>query len=289
VKPGIPIKSVAIIGPGLLGGSLALALAGGSRCAVRVWGRRPEVVAQLRLRCPSAVASTDIETAVAGADLVVLCTPVGIMAGLAERLRPALAPGAVVTDTGSVKGAIVEELEPLLGGGARFVGSHPMAGGDQVGLQHARADLFHDAACIVTPTPRTDAATVEKVSAFWTSLGCRVFHLPPGIHDRAIALVSHLPHITAAALVRAAAGPDAPGALDLVGPGFRDSTRIAMGPVPMWDEILLQNRDAVLAAIRSLRSHLDQVETALSQKTSLAGILADARETRLRLQRATLK
>lgn len=289
MNPGAPTKAVAIIGPGLLGGSLALALARAGRCEVRVWGRRPEVVAQLRLRCPSAAASTDVGTAVAGADLVVLCTPVGAMAALAARLRPALAPGAVVTDTGSVKGAVVEKLEPLLGGGAGFIGSHPMAGGDQAGLEHARADLFQDAACIVTPTPRSSAAVVEKVSAFWASLGCRVFHLPPAIHDRAVALVSHLPHITAAALVRAAADPAAPGALDLVGPGFRDSTRIAMGSAAMWDEILLENRDAVMAAIRALRSHLDQVETALSQNTSLAAILADARETRLRLQRAALK
>lgn len=289
MKPGDTTQAVAVLGPGLLGGSLALALAGRGDCNVRVWGRRPEIVEELRRRCPSAAAVTDIEAAVFEADLVVLCTPVGAMAALAERLRPALAPGAVVTDTGSVKGAIVEKLETLLGGGARFIGGHPMAGGDQAGLEHARADLFRDAACIVTPTPRSSPAAVEKVSAFWTSLGCRVFHLPPGVHDRAIALVSHLPHITAAALVRAATDPATPGALDLVGPGFRDSTRIAMGPAPMWDEILLENREAVLAAIRSLRSHLDQVETALSQNTSLAGILADARETRLRLKRPSVK
>lgn len=284
MSPPFPARTVALVGPGLIGGSLALALAGAG-AAVRVWARRAEVIAEFHRRCPEAATSPDLEVVVGGADLVVLCTPVGAMPALAERLRPALAAGAVVTDVGSVKAAVVGQLEPLLAGDAAFVGSHPMAGGDQSGFDHARADLFRGAACIVTPTPRSLPAAVEKVAAFWEWLGCRVFHLPPETHDRAIARVSHLPHLVAAALVHAAADPAAPEAIELVGPGFRDSTRIAMGPAAMWDEILRENRAAVLDAIRALRSELDRVETALSQDKSLAGILADARTVRMRLQK----
>lgn len=275
--------TVAIVGPGLLGGSLALALAS-KPGHVRVWGRRPAAIDELRKCCPAACASTDLPGTVTGADIVILCTPVGTMPELATTIRPHLKPGSIVTDVGSVKAPVVARLEPIIAPAAHFVGSHPMTGGDQAGIGHARADLFRDAACIITPTPRSDPAAVARLAALWTSLGCRLFQLAPEAHDRAIALVSHLPHVAAATLVRVAAANN-PGALELAGPGFRDSTRIAMGSAEMWDEILRENRAAVTDAIRALRSELDAVQTALSRGESLTAFLADARATRLGLRR----
>jgi len=271
---------VAILGPGLLGGSLALALA--SRAAVRIWGRRAAAVAALQNHCPMAFASTDLAAVVNNADIVVLCTPIGAMAEIVRRLLVDLKPDAIVTDVGSVKAPVVARLESELG--SRFVGSHPMAGSDRSGIEYARADLFNRAACIITPTPQTDPAALGRIRDFWTTLGCRLFELDPEAHDRAMALVSHLPHLTAAALVRAAARTNS-GALDLAGPGFLDSTRVAMGHADMWDEILRENRAAVLAAIRALLSELDDVQNALSQDQGLNAFLTDARETRLRLRR----
>lgn len=278
-----PGDIVAIVGPGLLGGSLALALTARPG-QVRVWGRRTSVIDELRRRCPDACASTDLADTVNGADIVILCTPVGTMPDIATTFRPHLKRGAIVTDVGSVKATVVARLEPILAPAAHFVGSHPMTGGDQTGLGHARADLFRDAACIITPTPSSDPAAVARLTAFWASLGCRTFALDPDAHDRAIALVSHLPHVAAATLVRAAARAN-PGALALAGPGFRDSTRIAMGSAEMWDEILRENRAAVTDALRALRSELDAVQTALSRGESLTPFLAEARATRLGLRR----
>lgn len=271
---------VAILGPGLLGGSLALALA--SRATVRIWGRRAAAVDAVKNHCPLAFASTDLAAVVADANIVILCTPIGAMAEIARRILADLKPDAIVTDVGSVKAPVVVRLESELG--SRFVGSHPMAGSDRSGIEFARADLFNRAACIVTPTPRTDPAALGRIRDFWTALGCTLFELDPEAHDRAMALVSHLPHLTAAALVRAAARINS-GALDLAGPGFLDSTRVAMGPADMWDEILRENRAAVLAAIRALLSELDDVQNALSQEQGLNAFLTDARETRLRLRR----
>lgn len=283
MNPRSEIDTVTILGPGLLGGSLALALADQS-VKVRIWGRRTSVVEELHRRCPKAFASTDLAAAVSGANVVVLCTPIGAMAEITSRVLPHLKDGAVVTDVGSVKAPVVTRLEPIIGSAAHFVGSHPMAGGDQAGIEYARADLFRDAACIVTPSPRSNPAAIQRVTTFWASLGCRLFQLAPDAHDRAMALVSHLPHLAAAALVHAAARADA-AALDLAGPGFRDSTRIAMGSAEMWDEILRENGAAMTDAIRALRSELDAVQTALSRGESLTAFLADARATRLRLRR----
>lgn len=275
-----PNESVAILGPGLLGGSLALALASGARIAI--WGRREAAVETLKKCCPSASSSTDLTAVVADADIVLLCTPVGAMEEIARRCMSHLKSGAIVSDVGSVKAPVVTRLESMLG--PRFIGSHPMAGSDRSGIENARADLFKGAACIITPTTNSDPDAIRRISHLWASIGCRIFELDPDAHDRAMAMVSHLPHLTAAALVRAAARNNS-RALELAGPGFLDSTRVAMGPAEMWDEILHENRDALCAAIRALRSELDDVENALSQGKSLTGFLSHARETRLALRR----
>ncbi len=175
---------------------------------------------------------------------MVLCVPIGAMAGIAKELAASLRSGALVTDVGSVKADVVRELPPLLGVNVRFIGSHPMAGSEQTGIAAARADLFDGSVCIVTPTAESKREDVAEAGALWRALGCRVRELSPEVHDETVAMVSHLPHLLAAALVNLAEERQS-GSLDFAGPGFRDTTRVAAGPPEMWTEILRENREAV--------------------------------------------
>src|SRR5262245_39494395 len=218
------MKRIAILGPGLLGGSIALKLRELGGFHVSLWARREEAVAEIHTRRCADAASTDVRAVVRGADLVILCVPVSAMAGLAREIAGELRAETIVTDVGSVKAAVVAELAGIFGGRARFVGSHPMAGTEFTGLAAARAELFSGAACIVTPDATVDDAAGGSVSAFWTSLGCRLVQPAPQEHDECVALISHLPHVVAGTLVRTVAAQN-PRAFAVVGPGFRDTTR----------------------------------------------------------------
>ncbi|MCB1232492.1 MAG: prephenate dehydrogenase/arogenate dehydrogenase family protein [Verrucomicrobiae bacterium] len=281
-------QRVAVIGPGLLGGSLVRAIGSRSKESgvpeVRVWGRRAEPIEQLRSEGDATVASRDLAEVAAGADLIVLATPIGIMGAMIETLIElgAIREGVVVTDVGSVKASVVARLEaPVHEAGARFVGSHPMAGSEKTGLEYASADLFVDAACILTPTPATDAVSLDRVESFWKWLGSRTSRLSPEEHDRSVALISHLPHLVAALLVESVLGRDA-GAGEYAGGGFRDTTRIASGAPEMWAEILQENHEAVREALGYFHqltgeslAFLDEVK-----KEDLLRLLADAKERR---------
>lgn len=249
-------RSIAVVGPGLLGGSLALAIgqrrdSGSEGTQVRVWGRREAPVTVLRADPRISLASTDLAEVTRGADLIVLATPVGVMADRIREVKAAgsLEAGAVVTDVGSVKSPVVEELEPMVAEvGAVFIGSHPMAGSEKTGLDHASASLFEGAACLLTPTERTPEEVVDRVEGFWQWLGARTARLSPREHDRAVAMISHLPHLVAALLVESVLG-QSPELGRFAGGGFRDSTRIASGSAEMWTEILTENREAVREAL----------------------------------------
>lgn len=244
-------ERIAVIGPGLLGGSIARAIPSCLPAAeLRVWGRREEPLESLRSENAATLASTDLDAVIAGADLIVLATPVGSMGQIAKQIAEStqLAADCVVTDVGSVKASVVAELEPVFANaGAHFVGSHPMAGSEKSGLDHATADLFQGAACLVTPTEISDRDAVERIEQFWQILGCRVSHLSPEEHDRAVALISHLPHVVAAVLVDAVLA-DSPELGKFAGGGFRDTTRIASGSPELWAEILTENHQAVVEA-----------------------------------------
>lgn len=255
------LRTVAIYGPGLIGGSLALALRGKAD-DVRVWARRAEAARETERAVPGCKAFTSVEQAAEGADFVVFCTPVGAMPEIAGRIGKHLATGAVVTDAGSVKGTVVKALEPIFGGA--FVGSHPMAGSERSGLAAARGDLFEGAACVVTPTKTTAPETVERVCGLWTDVGCRIIEMPPEEHDRAAARISHLPHAVAAALVNSIEG-HAPESLRLAGGGYRDTTRIAAGPEGMWREILLENKAELLAGLEDFTEMIEELKTHLSE------------------------
>ena len=228
-----------------------------------------------------------VTKAVEGADLVILCTPVGVFEGLIGEMVKVLKPGAVVTDVGSTKRAVVAVAERELPEGVHFVGSHPMAGSEKRGVEFARADLFQNALCIVTPTAKTDQGAVKAVEEFWKGLGMRITRLSPKEHDRLLAEVSHLPHALAAALVSL----QSEKALRLAGKGFLDATRIAGGDGALWRDILMDNRDNVLASIGELKKHLGELEKFLSGegREELAKWLDRAAARRAKLVEEKLK
>ncbi|MFT5467617.1 MAG: prephenate dehydrogenase [Verrucomicrobiales bacterium] len=280
------LRKIAVVGPGLLGGSVALAIRRFlPEISASIWARRESAVADLKER--GFDATDDLSVACQGANLVVLATPIGVMADLVRAIgaEATLAESAIVTDVGSVKSCVVDQLSPICAEfGARFLGSHPMAGSEKTGLDHATADLFSGARCVLTPTDETDPDTIRIVGEFWTALGARTCILDPLAHDRAVARISHLPHAAAAAVVRAALDSDE-SALGLSGGGFRDTTRIAGGAPEMWAEILLENRSEVAAALGDLRSNLDDLLALLEDRdqAGLTEFLSQAKAKRDRL------
>ncbi|MCZ6782130.1 MAG: prephenate dehydrogenase/arogenate dehydrogenase family protein, partial [Proteobacteria bacterium] len=192
----------------------------------------------------------DVAEMVAGADLVVLATPVGAMAEVLRVAAPGLPEGALVTDVGSVKALLAETLPGLLPPGAVYVGAHPMAGSHLRGVEHARADLFDGASCALTPVPGTDPLSVARVADFWRALGARVVERDPQTHDAEVAWVSHVPHVLAFAFAEALRRAPA-GAGELAGNGFRDFTRIARSDAELWGDILCANRKALVGPLEA--------------------------------------
>jgi prephenate dehydrogenase len=238
-------QKITLVGVGLLGGSLGLAVKQ-RRLADRVEGyvRRTASIAECDKLGVVDHATRDLERAVAGADLVVLCTPLSQMRELGLKMLPTLKPGSIVTDVGSVKGSVVEDLESLIAGAdAHFVGSHPMAGGEKTGVSAAKADLFERAICLVTPTPNSNKVAVEKIEEFWKALGGRVLKLAPAVHDDLVSRASHLPHVVAAELANYILSPaHPPEQATVCANGFRDTTRVASGSPEMWRDIAMANQ-----------------------------------------------
>lgn len=238
-------RKVTLVGVGLLGGSLGLALKRrGLAGEVRGFVRRASSVAECLALGVVDRCSRNLPEAVSDADLVVLCSPVGQMAGLFREMARHLSPDCVVTDVGSVKSALVADLEPLAeAAGAKFVGSHPMAGAEKSGPSHARADLFEGAVCVLTPTAASEPAAVGRIRGLWEAVGSRVLQMNPVLHDDLVARSSHLPHVVAAGLANYVLSPAHPREQsELCAGGFRDTTRIASGSPDMWRDIALANR-----------------------------------------------
>lgn len=285
------MKKLAVIGPGLLGGSIALAAKDLPGWSVAAWARREEAVKELAESGTVALASTNLEEIATDADLLVLCTPIGVMPEIGRQLAAIIPGHAIVTDVGSVKAPVVEQLSPLFEKRGTFIGSHPMAGSEQTGFQSARADLFRDSVCIVTPGAQAHPLAVEALSRFWDALGCRVRLLDPVEHDEVVALVSHLPHFLAAVLVQTVSREN-PAAFDFAGPGFRDTTRVASGPPGMWTEILRSNRAAVKKSAEAMIEMLQETLKLLDSPSSggdlhMNEFLAHAKTERDRLRRTS--
>jgi len=275
-------QTIAIFGPGLMGGSLLMALRQRSpQTLLRVWGRRAKILTELHKRNLADFSSTDAGEAAQGADCAVLCVPVDKLAETARAAVGGVAPTCVVTDVGSVKGAVVEELENIFAAHGNFVGSHPMCGSEASGLEASRADLYENALCVVTPTARSNAQAVTRTEEFWKSVGCRVLQMTPAGHDRAAALVSHVPHVAAAALVNLLAGESAETVAMCAG-GFRDTTRVASGSPDLWAAILCQNRHETVRGLEKLDGVLSSFKAAVKANDlpAVAALLAQAREAR---------
>ena len=275
-------RRIAILGPGLLGGSLLMALRHMlPEVHLRAWARRISAVDGIAGRNIADLASCDLQEVVRDADLVILCTPVETMVPLARELvKSGVQPGCVVTDVGSVKTPVVVGIEAIFANSPlHFVGSHPMAGSERAGLDAAREDLFVGAACIVTPTLLSAAPALQTVRALWTLLGCRVLEMSPEEHDRKVARISHLPRLTAAAVTLAALHDD-PTAAECMGNGFRDTAiRVASGDPGLWTGIIMQNRTEVLAAVRDARDRMHDLVAMLENvdDKSLRRFLSEAK------------
>jgi prephenate dehydrogenase len=255
------IRRLTLLGLGLLGGSVAKGAraTGLAREIVAVGRRRERMAAALTDGVVDAI-TTDLAEGLAGADFCVLATPVATLASLLGEVWRVAPIELVLTDVGSTKAAIVRSAEAL--GRSRslsFVGSHPMAGSEKSGYQAARADLFGGALVILTPTESTPPEALKRVTEFWEALGARVTALDPLTHDRAVAAISHLPHLVADALVDAVLRMDS-HFLDVAGAGFRDTTRIAAGSPQVWREVFQDNRQALGEALAAFRRALDDLE-----------------------------
>lgn len=255
---------VAIVGVGLIGGSVGLALRqrGLAQRIVGI-GRRQSSLDKA-LACQAVdEADTDLDHGVIGAELVVVASPVAAITDHVCQSMAAAPEDVVVTDAGSTKRIICTEVESRLQGAAeRFVGSHPLAGDHRAGPEHARSDLFEGRTVVVTPTASTSQETIAKVEAFWQNLGGQVMRLSPTEHDQALAATSHLPHLLASAL--AAATPRE--WLPLAATGWADTTRVAAGDPELWTQVLTHNRPAVLAALAQLGEQLDKLQADLKDE-----------------------
>ena len=264
-----PFRRIAVVGVGLIGGSLALALRrAGLVSEVVGIGRTQQNLDVALARGIVDRAGTD-PALVKGCELVLLATPGALLAPSAAAIAPHLDAGAIVTDAGSTKAGVVRECAAALGSRARFVGAHPIAGTESSGAAAAEADLFRGARCVLTPVERTDADALARVRALWEAVGMDVAEMTPEAHDELLALTSHVPHLLAFALTGAAAAfrtarVGAPDPFAFAGPSFRDATRVAASSPEMWRDILLGNAPAVRAALASVRTRLDVLEAAIA-------------------------
>lgn len=277
------LRTAAIIGTGLIGGSLGLALkniAGVSQ--VNGFTRRPETGEKAIAMGAIDVAFSSIEAAVKRADIVFIATPVSDVVGEAKKAIKAMRRGAILTDVASVKAPIVAALdETAATAGIRFIGGHPMAGSELSGIEAANKDLFRNAAYILTPTEHTDPDALKETHGLLQSIGARVFTVNPNKHDRVIAAISHLPHVMSASLVNVAKAEQADFAnvFKLAAGGFYDMTRIAGSSPGLWTDICLSNRDAINELIDKYKVELDQFSSLLKN--------GDAAGVRLKLEQAS--
>lgn len=270
--------TVAILGVGLIGGSLGMAVRR-KGLAERVLGigRSSHTLDLAKRRGAIDEAFTDTIAGVAEADFVVVCTPVERIVDDVCDVATSAATGTLITDAGSTKASIVDQVAHRLPG-AHFVGSHPIAGSDKSGVAHASAELFDGRVCVVTPHQESRKDDVVQVTRFWEALGMQVVSMEPEAHDQALGFTSHVPHVIAAALAGSLPSEFVP----LTGSGFRDTTRVAAGLPDLWRQILLDNRQAVLAGLDGFLQHLTQLRDAIDQADGprIASILEQAKQSR---------
>ncbi len=254
------LRKVTVIGTGLLGSSICLAV---SRALTGVktaaFTHRPSTRAKARQLKVADEIFDDMRASVADADIVILATPISTFEGIFRQIADALPAGAIVTDVGSTKIRPHQWAAKHLPETVSYIGSHPIAGSEQRGIEFGRDDLFYRALCVLTTTKTTNKKSLRLLKDFWSALGCVVKVMPPAEHDRIFANVSHLPHITAVALVNASS----PEELKLAGKGFMDSSRIASGPANIWADVLLTNEKNISRGIDRLTGEFAKLKKAI--------------------------
>ena len=251
-------QNIAILGLGLMGASLALALKKrGYSGRLLGYARRETTRNQAGQDGMFDEVFADPAECVGDADIVVVCVPIWTIAKLAGEIVAALKPNAVVTDVGSTKSELLKTLEPLFAGSkAFFVGSHPIAGSEKTGIEAGDPDLYEGRLTVVCPSDDTPAAAEQAVTGLWKAAGAEVVEMSPTAHDAMLASTSHLPHMVAAALARSVADGDPAGKADFCGTGFKDTTRVASGSADMWVDIIDTNRTALEAELDRFHGEL---------------------------------
>jgi cyclohexadieny/prephenate dehydrogenase len=258
---------VALIGIGLIGSSLARALRRDSpETDIIACARRAETLAAVHRLSIADATTHDPAEAVAGADLVVIATPLSAYAEIGARIAPALEEGAIVSDVGSVKQAVIRDLQPHLPAAVHFVPGHPVAGTEHSGPEAGFAELFRDRWCILTPLPETSPQAVSAVGRMWERCGMRVVTMSADHHDKVLAMTSHLPHLIAYTIVGTATNLEESlksEVIEFSASGFRDFTRIAASDPVMWRDIFLNNREAVLEIVQRFTEDLTALQRAI--------------------------
>jgi prephenate dehydrogenase len=256
-------KRISIIGVGLLGGSIGMDIKK-KGISYEVVGivRRQEQIAECIKAGAIDKGSIDNIEGTKDADMIIFATPVSAMPKIAKEIKCNIKPDTIVIDVASVKGKLVRQMEDILG--TNYVGTHPMAGSEKKGVSAAKTGLFYKSKCIITPTEKTSQKFLKEVKEFWALLRANTVILSPQEHDKIIALVSHLPHLMASSLVNImASDPIAPSC---IGPGFKDSTRIAASPPLLWQEICEWNREEILTVIDKFQNELSLFKSLIDKK-----------------------
>ena len=259
-----PFRKLALIGIGLIGSSIALAARRqGLVETIAISTRSAATLEEARELKLGDVYSLDAAEAVRGADLVILCAPVGAYEAIIQAIAPALTPGAILSDVGSVKEHVVKVVGPHVPAGVSFIPGHPIAGTEHSGPSAGFPELFAGRWCVLTPAPGVDPAQTEKLSAFWRAMGSQVEVMEPAHHDMVLAITSHIPHLVAYNIVGTVADLEAATQSEVIkfsASGFRDFTRIAASDPVMWRDIFLTNRDAVLEMLGRFSEDLSALQ-----------------------------
>lgn len=276
-------RRVAIIGVGLMGGSLGMAIKKRNLAkeVIGVSHKQSTLSQAVKLKAIDK-GETDVQKAVKGADLVVLATPVDSIIKLISTINPYLRRGCIVTDIGSAKAEIIEAAEKKLSQPAFFVGSHPLVGSEKKGVNHANADLYENSECIMTPVKNTNRMAKEKVKQLWTKVGANVKNLSPEEHDHVLAYTSHLPHLVAYALMQTMPKKY----IEHVSQGFIDTTRIASSSPQMWNDICLANSNNLIHSLDEFVKSLSELRQAIVNRDQkgLTGQFKKAQEKRSEIQ-----
>ena len=270
---------ITIVGVGLIGGSIGLAIKN-KKLAHQVVGvghRQNSINRAIKLKTIDR-GTLNLREGVKDADIVILATPVLTIPKLAKKIKNFLKTGCVVTDVGSVKSYVVKELGKVLPRGVHFVGGHPMAGSEKRGVEKARNDLFKDSICILTKTEKTNVKSLKIIKALWLALGAKVVILPPGLHDRIVSEISHLPHMVAFSILNSIDKRS----LAFASSGFYDATRIASSDTRIWKDIAISNKAEIAKSISKFKESISLLEKAVRKQDSkkLLRIFRDAKKKR---------